>query len=1063
MLDISMVRRHDLLVFLAAALTACGAEPAPPATGADATSAEEIDAGGACPPQQPRPGGGCCPTGHVDHEGECHPVGPRGCEATVFGAVAECALGWCWDWRDTEGRECRAGAPSCLPEGRTCEEGEEGCPTGTWPGGEGGACVAPGDSRTLALGDPDALPELVVPTWGDEGCEPGSWPLRPGICVPAGGDSPAERPRYDPRDPAPPATPAPAARRWCLDELGGRACGPDETGCAPGELPFGDACHPAPGPGGCPLGFVPDRDGCEPDPDDCEGPVPEGALVVGEGGFATLAEALEVAGDGDTIWLEAGTWEEPLELDLGAGSLDVVGRCAALVELAPGPTRGILALSGSAYVRGVTVREAVVGVEVREGALLDLERVWVRSAQTKGVIANGGGAEASLVDVVVEDTRPDPSGDLGAGVQAVNGAALSLTRVRVSGAYLYGVVAGPGTCEVGEPDGARIEALGLRVDDVAPAQRFGTGGLGAHTCDGAQLVLHGASVRDVHVAGLSAYGPESRLEAVGVSVSKVLIADDEIYDAFSGVGVRLGTDAEGDLVAVEITGSAQDGISVRGASARLRGVSLSDLAGYPGSFGGLSGSAGAVIDAEDLSLRGVGRRGINLDESEMFGRGVLVAGTWSDGSVTGEGSGAGVVAGGRLTLVGSRLTDNGAAGVFCQDSGSLVQLTGVLVDATRPHPVQRTGVGVEATFGGRAEVRGSWLHGNAYANMLVGRADEGRSSGLVERTLVTRAVVETPFGQLVGHALAVAEGILVLRESQLAWSTSSALYVVEGAHVDVRDALIAHTADVPIYGRGAGIAVADASTGDIVATRVHGSHTSGVVIGGESADGLGGAPRVRLVGALLDGCAMPVNEVERYSSSGLEVSFGGRGSVFGSRLYANELIGANVLGEQTLARLAGVLIDGTEAVGARQYGVGLTVSVGAQLECLSCRIDTNRSAGLAVFEASSATLVDSVISNVLPASFDALRLTEEIGDGAMGLGCASLSLERSLVRTTHRAGVLLQSCDAFSLQGSAIAGAGLWGLAVKGTPPSPGPWAVFDSGERDQIGEFEVGVLAPPE
>ncbi len=112
-------------------------------------------------------------------------------------------------------------------------------------------------------------------------------------------------------------------------------------------------------------------------------------------------------------------------------------------------------------VNGATLR-AGYGLDIKDGVVVDGERVAIFDATVFGVRAEGPTSLTTLRDLVVE--RPRPNAELAAsGVGALGGAHVSLTRARLSGCTGFGLGAAVATA-MGQV--SRVDADDLVIEDV---------------------------------------------------------------------------------------------------------------------------------------------------------------------------------------------------------------------------------------------------------------------------------------------------------------------------------------------------------------------------------------------------------------------------------------------------------------------------------------------------------------------------------------------------------------------------------------------------------------------
>ncbi len=149
--------------------------------------------------------------------------------------------------------------------------------------------------------------------------------------------------------------------------------------------------------------------------------------------FATVAEALAVASDGDTVSLVAGTYVECLETGGVAVALHGVGGSGATGIEGPEGCDAVLAVSsGAVELQGVTLENAHGrGLSVTGGRLEAMDLVIANSGRPDwgGGGAYLGSASVVLTDCVIEDNR----GAYGAGLYVDQGVTLTLSSCLLQG------------------------------------------------------------------------------------------------------------------------------------------------------------------------------------------------------------------------------------------------------------------------------------------------------------------------------------------------------------------------------------------------------------------------------------------------------------------------------------------------------------------------------------------------------------------------------------------------------------------------------------------------------
>ncbi|MFZ5443185.1 MAG: right-handed parallel beta-helix repeat-containing protein [Myxococcota bacterium] len=283
--------------------------------------------------------------------------------------------------------------------------------------------------------------------------------------------------------------------------------------------------------------------------------------------FATITAALAAAPAGATIAIAPGTYREALT---PTRAVKLVGRCPAQVQLIGSPAVFANGVAG-VEVEGVTIRESLLAARVELGGQLTLRHAVLEANQRSAVQVLDPGSRATLEDVVVRDTQPDPSTQtFGQGVAASFGAQLTLTDVELSGNRETSLFL----------DRAQTTATVTRtvISNTLPRASTGRLGWGVGVQRGAALTAERVVVQDSRTSGL----------VVSVAPSTATLTDSLVRRTAAGL------DNTGQPSAVAV--------------AVLQGATLT------WTRGAADGSPGTLIHAQDpgstLHLTGVTARNV---------------------------------------------------------------------------------------------------------------------------------------------------------------------------------------------------------------------------------------------------------------------------------------------------------------------------------------------------------------------------------------------------------------------------------------------------------------------
>lgn len=350
--------------------------------------------------------------------------------------------------------------------------------------------------------------------------------------------------------------------------------------------------------------------------------------------FGTIAAALDVAEDGDTIAIEAGSYTE--QLRLAREDFTVVGRCSDLVTIdGTGMTEEeelVRVVSNNITFAGASLVHSI-GYALRvknDGARIT--DVHISESQRIGAVFETAG-EATLVDLVVEGLTPTEN-------FSAWGIMIDETRVNATG-LIVSDIEGPGVFALNEETVFHCEACAFYRDEPA------IWGLAGATIE----VMEGTVISESVGTGIMT-GPDRN------ELSTLTIQDSVLSDT------RSSTMSDGSTYTTALSVAGPANASVTGTRFTRNSMNIS-----------LTGSDGAEIEfvGEDLHF------GPGL-ETEW---GVHAVGpmdvTLSDSVIDFEGAGSlGIVAesGAEVTVTSTEITgisdeEGGALGAYCGGSAVL--------------------------------------------------------------------------------------------------------------------------------------------------------------------------------------------------------------------------------------------------------------------------------------------------------------------------------------------------------------------------------------------------------
>lgn len=462
----------------------------------------------------------------------------------------------------------------------------------------------------------------------------------------------------------------------------------------------------------------------------------EGATLTAEDSSfeALVATGIHAQGAGTTAQLEgcsfldiapteAGLWGEALLVDSGASLTDD----GSTIEAATGAGLLVLGSSSSASLVGTTIKGTLEspedglgpGIEVLEGASLEAQDCVLQDNTTTGVFAGNPGTTVRLDDSLIQRTTPNAAGVGGYGVEAYDGATVTLTGSELAENTGIGLFAY-------HPD-TTVTLDDTTVRDTRTTAE-GSYGAGIVAWDGGRIEASGGNVSDNHTCGVCAQGEGTTVVLTGTSVQGTQ-ADD---DGLNGYGIWAYEQAsllvqDGDIAGNTFASvrAADEGTTVTMEDTTLRDTEL-DPAGEAGA--GLMAHEGATALLERCVVEGNRAVGIWLRGAgtQATLRDTTLQHTGSDAQ--GEhGTGLEVSGGATALLERCELIENTGVGVLVAEQGTHVALHETTIQDTNPHERGTFGHGMNVTLGASAELIECEIHGHREA----GLAADGQGTTVV--------------------------------------------------------------------------------------------------------------------------------------------------------------------------------------------------------------------------------------------------------------------------------------------------------------------------------------------
>lgn len=394
------------------------------------------------------------------------------------------------------------------------------------------------------------------------------------------------------------------------------------TDCEPGTMPLYGHAECMPHGDSCPASGQ-----SWPDEGVIRGRVPEftgriwyalqGASAGGDGSisapFASPQQAQDAASPGDIIALSVGTFDGQFSIQT---STAWVGACVAQTILTgPAVTSSedrtpILSFSanGGARLRDLTLTGSRQGIRI-EGISTPviLSDLFIDEVVAAGIVIKGANTAATLTDVWIANTQPDPiTQNFGNGLQATEGASVELTRVSLTQNHNLGVLFAEG----------QLTAQDIVVADTQPNASTEELGIGLMVAQSEATVSRVALLRN-HTYGALIQG-QTTLSASDLTARDTRAGQ---KDQFRGHGLYLTGKSAATLRGVTMVGNVCNGMNTWDSTLDVDGLWVSDtkpciktpLDNYVFRRAGLVMNAGTQATIQHAAFAANGSAGIDMD------------------------------------------------------------------------------------------------------------------------------------------------------------------------------------------------------------------------------------------------------------------------------------------------------------------------------------------------------------------------------------------------------------------------------------------------------------------
>ncbi len=354
------------------------------------------------------------------------------------------------------------------------------------------------------------------------------------------------------------------------------------------------------------------------------------------------------------------------------------------------------------------------GINVYDGASLEVEACQVWENASAGILAAGTGTSVTLLRTSFRDTQRNADG-IGHGIEVYGGANLEAEDCEVAGNAQTGVLA--------MDSGTTIRLRETSIQDTLPDEN-GFHGYGIQVGGGANLEAESCEVAGSRMAGVLAYD----------SGTTVALRDTAVRDTRPdgngefGFGILGETGASLEVEACELTENSAVGVLARdaGTTVALRETSIQGtLPDGNGEFGyGLQISEGASLEAESCAVSANTAAGVVAYDA---GTAVALRDTNIQGTLPSEiwqcGFGVEVGDGATLAAESCEVAENTEMGLAVFGDGSSASLVETTIRDTKPNAKGGYGYGIEVGVGASLSAQSCVVEGNTALGVLAFEPD----------------------------------------------------------------------------------------------------------------------------------------------------------------------------------------------------------------------------------------------------------------------------------------------------------------------------------------------------
>lgn len=360
------------------------------------------------------------------------------------------------------------------------------------------------------------------------------------------------------------------------------------------------------------------------------------------------------------------------------------------------------------------------GVGVFDGCSVELDQSVITGTYGFGLLAEFGGAKATLTNTVVRGTQLSPADEIGGGVLAYDESSVTLDRVAVVANEQAGIYARGKTT---------LTVTGSVVTGSRP-QADGDFGMGLWADQRAKVDVATSALVDNAYYGMAAFDPGTR-----VTASKTLVHGTK-RSASDGLGRGLNVEdaASATLEDVSFVGNGDESLFVRGgikgkgrshvsASRIIVRDTVSRKDGTKGD--GINVAVGALLELDTAAVVRARRAGILLNDhlgpdglpseatvTHTIVRDTQAAGDGLDGKAGIPLEGVGIANGGKLTLASSAVVGNVEFGVVFGGANGTGSVVSTVIRSTSPRASGDFGHGFVGVGGSSVVLGNTVIFGN---------------------------------------------------------------------------------------------------------------------------------------------------------------------------------------------------------------------------------------------------------------------------------------------------------------------------------------------------------------